>query len=625
MTNERLPSIIAVVLMAACLGGAGVAAHAVQKARTELQLVVPSIDSEAMPPHVAVVTAALGTFRGLAVDVLWARADHLQYSGEYFEAQTLAQWITTLQPRFQKVWAFQAFNLAYNISVATQISTERWSWVSKAIELLRQRGIPLNPKAPQLQMELAWIFHNKIGGTSDKDHWYYKARIARDMQEVLGDMTTGRTAAEVLARFQVVVEAPDTLAELLVKHPDVRKAVELVTEHGAHVDEALLRMLGRSLMYANSTDGRLLHGNSLPSDTNGALLQAIKANREVAALLFDHLIPHLQKRVLRDRYNMDAEEMLAAMRRYGPLDWRHTKSHGIYWSEQGSRISRSLMRREDINELMLLRTRMHMITEMMMSGRVEFDPVTNRVDLLPDPRFARPYEQALEEAFAEIDSEEGVSAAEFGPAERSDLLSGYERFLNSATLLTFLYGDRQQAQEYFLKLRDLATRRGQGDHPAYEDTVETFVGLRIAGIMDVDLKDLRQFIDAMIRRGLMDGLAQGQLGVFNRYLEAAYRVYDRRFSASDPTAKYTKQQSQLDDFPKLVDSSFESVMKQSSLPVLTRARIWAWAPDKLRENSYESLAETLQSHAEAEGLDFGRAFPAPAKDAKQQPAAKVEK
>jgi hypothetical protein len=81
----------------------------------------------------------------------------------------------------------------------------------------------------------------------------------------------------------------------------------------------------------------------------------------------------------------------------------------------------------------------------------------------------------------------------------------------------------------------------------------------------------------------------------------------------------------LEDFPKLVDNSFESVMKQSNLPVLTRARIWSWAPDKLRENSYESLAETLQSHAEAEGLDFGRAFPAPAKNGKQQPAAKAEK
>ncbi|NDG93304.1 MAG: hypothetical protein EBY55_09220 [Gammaproteobacteria bacterium] len=82
--------------------GAGLLAGTIQKQRDELQLVVTMRGTEGMPPHVAVVTAALGTFRGLAVDVLWARADHLQTQGEFYEAQTLSQWITTLQPRFQK-------------------------------------------------------------------------------------------------------------------------------------------------------------------------------------------------------------------------------------------------------------------------------------------------------------------------------------------------------------------------------------------------------------------------------------------------------------------------------------------------------------------------------------------
>jgi hypothetical protein len=68
-----------------------------------------------------------------------------------------------------------------------------------------------------------------------------------------------------------------------------------------------------------------------------------------------------------------------------------------------------------------------------------------------------------------------------------------------------------------------------------------------------------------------------------------------------------------------VDNSFENVMKQASMPVMERARIWAWAPEKLRENTYQSLAETLQSHAEAAGLDPQRAFPPPA-DAKPEPA-----
>jgi hypothetical protein len=67
----------------------------------------------------------------------------------------------------------------------------------------------------------------------------------------------------------------------------------------------------------------------------------------------------------------------------------------------------------------------------------------------------------------------------------------------------------------------------------------------------------------------------------------------------------------LEDFPKLVDNSFESVMKQSNLPVLTRARIWSWAPDTLRERTYALLAETFRSQSEAEGLDPDRAFPPP--------------
>jgi hypothetical protein len=624
MSSDRWPSVAAAVLLGLMLAGAGMAAVRVQKMRTELQLVVPAVGSESMPPHVAVVTAALGTFRGLAVDFLWARADHLQYQGEYFEAQTLAQWITTLQPRFHKVWAFQAFNMAYNISVATQVPSERWSWVARAIDLLRRQGIPLNPKAPQLQMELSWIFHNKIGTPSDKDHWYYKAKVVRDMQEVIGDMTSGRTTADAVDRFRAIATAPATLDELVAKNPAVRKVLAFLATHGMKPDETLVRMLGRVLMYSNSTDGRLLKGNTLPADTNGPFVTALREDRAMAALLVSDLVPHLQQQILRDRYNMDPTAMLALMDRYGPLDWRHPKSHGIYWSEEGLKLSRTLLRREEINELMLLRTRLHMMTEMMMAGRVEFDPVTNRVDLLPDPRFAKAYETAIAEAFDQIDSEDGISAADFGLADRQDLANGYERFLNSATLLTFLYGDRSQAQRYFSKLQELAGKRGEENHPAFNDTVETFVALRIAGIMDVDLNDLREFLDAMIRRAVIDGLAQGQLAVFNRYLEAAYRVYDRRFSASDPSAKFTKQQAKLLEFPKLVDNSFESVMKQASLPVLTRARIWAWAPDKLRHNSYEAVAETLRTHAEAEGLDFDRAFPAPVAAVKEPAKSKSE-
>ena len=253
-----------------------------------------------------------------------------------------------------------------------------------------------------------------------------------------------------------------------------------------------------------------------------------------------------------------------------------------------------------------------MLSDLMRTGRVDFDPVTNRVDLLPDPRFVASYERAMEEALDLIASEDGVSAGDFGQAEEEDLLDGYETFLNLAVILEYLYGDRADAETHFLKLRTLAERLGRGDDPLYTDTVESFIARRIGEVLAIDVSNLRQFFDAMIRRAIMEGLAKGNLDAFNRYLTVANTVYDRRFSASDPQAKFVLEESKLLEFPKLVENSFVSVMKQSQLPILERARIWAWAPDRLRELAYEQLAETLRADAEAAGLDPARAFPPPA-------------
>jgi hypothetical protein len=369
-------------------------------------------------------------------------------------------------------------------------------------------------------------------------------------------------------------------------------------------------------MYATSFDAKLVGRDTLPEGVNRGLLAALRGDRDKAAAVFDDLVPYLQKRVLAERYRMDAATMLALMDRYGPLDWRHAESHGIYWTEQGIEIGRTLKRREDTNELLIVRSRLHMLSDLMRTGRVDYDAATNRVDLLPDPRFAKSYERSLEDALAIIASESGLSAGEFGRAEEADLLDGYETFLHLAVILEFLYGDKAAAAEHFVKLRMLVDRLGKADQPIYADTIETFVGMRIGEVLAIDVSNLRQFLDAMLRRAMMEGLAKGNLEVFNRYLAVAFRAYDKRYSASDPQATFVLEESKLLPFPKLVENSFESVMRQESLPVMLRARIWAWAPDKLRANSYEALEERLRGDAEAAGLDPDRAFPEPAQAVK---------
>ena len=81
MKTDRVATPISLLLLALCGCGAAWSAASVQRQRRELELVESVGKTDSMPPHVALVTAALGTFRGLAVDILWARADHLQSEG----------------------------------------------------------------------------------------------------------------------------------------------------------------------------------------------------------------------------------------------------------------------------------------------------------------------------------------------------------------------------------------------------------------------------------------------------------------------------------------------------------------------------------------------------------------
>ena len=153
--------------------------------RTELGLtrVAPL---ENAPPVLAFTTVALGGFRGLIANVLWIRANDLQQEDRFFEQVQLSDWITKLEPAFVQVWLVQAWNMAYNISVKFRDPYDRWRWVQRGIELLRDEGIKYNPKEALLYRELGWFFQHKMGQNLDDAHLVYKSEWAREMTGVMG-------------------------------------------------------------------------------------------------------------------------------------------------------------------------------------------------------------------------------------------------------------------------------------------------------------------------------------------------------------------------------------------------------------------------------------------------------
>jgi len=212
--SARVRKILLLLLAALLLAGSGRVQQWLNRDREQLGLTRASVLAGA-PPVLAFTTVALGGFRGLISNYLWIRANDLQLDDKYFEAAQLAEWITALEPRFPQVWRFQAWNMTYNISVKFKENSpgdysDRWHWVERGIDLLRDEGLRYNPNDLQLYNELAWFFQHKMGQNLDDGNLYYKQEWAREMAPFFGPGGTNFSellrpqTPEALARVQLL-------------------------------------------------------------------------------------------------------------------------------------------------------------------------------------------------------------------------------------------------------------------------------------------------------------------------------------------------------------------------------------------------------------------------------------
>ncbi len=110
--------------------------------------------------------ATLG-LKNIAVTLLWDRANHYKKVEDWANLSATLEQMTKLQPNFYSVWDFQAHNLSYNISVEFDDYHDRYAWVIKGIEFLRQ-GISFNTREPRLLGRMGWFIGQKIGKADEK-------------------------------------------------------------------------------------------------------------------------------------------------------------------------------------------------------------------------------------------------------------------------------------------------------------------------------------------------------------------------------------------------------------------------------------------------------------------------
>lgn len=114
----------------------------------------------ALPPGEFAGTLMLGGFRGLACDLMWMRAQNAQQAGRVYESVAMASAIVRVQPHFEQIWEFLAYDMAYNIAAETEDPEGKWAWFLAGIDVNVQ-GLKRNPTSDRLLRHLAWMFYHK--------------------------------------------------------------------------------------------------------------------------------------------------------------------------------------------------------------------------------------------------------------------------------------------------------------------------------------------------------------------------------------------------------------------------------------------------------------------------------
>ena len=277
--------------------------------KTEHKLTDTTIIKNA-PPVVAFVTVVMGSFRGLLADILWLRTIALQDEGKYYEMVQLASWITKLQPRFTGATAYLAWNMAYNISVTCSSHEDRWRWVRKGIELIRDEALEYNPSDPVLYKELGWIYQHKVGNIMDDANQYYKNRMATELMEVFGKAD---------ADWEALAAAPKNEKEL-------KEALNLDDQFWKDIGAPDIDFRDKYYSFSDIEKDFKLFGN-IPLKVQ----KAMKHDNDSIQFLDNYY----RAKWLRESYKLDPETIVKLNKKYGNLDWRLPEAHAIYWATKG--------------------------------------------------------------------------------------------------------------------------------------------------------------------------------------------------------------------------------------------------------------------------------------------------
>jgi len=639
MNRDRVIQIIAALAALAAMAASTALTPHIAAEAGRAQLAYTAEAEEGDPPEVA-LGVAMGAFKGLFVNILWMRAQSLKQEGKFYDAIEVARTITKLTPRFPRVWSFHGWNLAYNISVATQTPEERWQWVQSGIRLLRNEGIPKNPNAMILYKELAWIFVHKIQGFTDDANQYYKRQVAREWTFVMGpppedpqpqdgdvqELYQRRIAegadpelARGFAKREAAVRRRLAILAEIAGAPSTRRALDQTSEEAAELTARINEEAGLELGFDLLRVVELLRAWSQSQSELGGQVQFTlnedQRNRTIEELLQNEryrqawplVLGHTRKRLLVDEYKMELPRMMRYTAEFGPLDWRHPASHALYWAATGVEKGSTRRNVEDFDFTNTDRLVLHAVQELFRWGDLQYDVLTGSHLAM--------YNLSFVDVYGETIALLQDRATRFDDKDRpySIYSAGYENHLRDVVRLYYRMGETALAQHYYEKLRTWDGLNVNRDWFLREE-----LALPLADFVTIDLKERMtspQVVEQEMLGALHDayirGILRGQPEVYSAQLSYASRVH-QNFMFEQNIDTPAGGGSRMGDYfaKRFVDvagAALARTLVSGNLGFVQAARLWDKCPTGLRQAAWDDLV------ARAEGAvpNFRRLFPEP--------------
>jgi hypothetical protein len=554
--RDKIISVVCVILAVFLIITAGMQLDYINSQRQEMKLISNEPLKNA-PPSLAFATVAMGAFRGLVSDVLWMRADKLKEQGQFFDAKQLAEWITTLQPRFSAVWAFQAWNMAYNISVAIPPSQpeQRWQWVKNGYELLRDQGIPLNPKSILLYRELSNIFQDKIGSIRDDDHKYYKLQLVLAMEPLLGPADE--------PYFKALAQAPADMQQITTDANIVSFINALKSADKAFVNEG---------DFVNN----YLSLRQKPDRFTPEASKVIDNFRGTAA--FKKFDIFAKAYYLRNTWKLDPVLMQQINNNYGPvdfgdpnkhlpLDWRHPDTHAIYWAIKGLQVAGG-DKKFSADQANTDRIVVHSLQNLFRYGKIFIADVqpreieasslqtplttakgqtpTKEVFLRPEMRMFEPYNKAVMDIIEKYKVYEGYHGGTY-----LSMQDGHRNMLQNALLAFYQAGHVTEAQKIYEQLRQLYPR------DEFKVTFIEFIKNRFRDeLRSITIQDAQEMIQVMLQESYFRYAMRDDDEAFGRE-KIAKEVYDYYQASSGDEYRVSLPEFKLMKYLALVDFLYD--------------------------------------------------------------------